>query len=44
MAELLKLQPTGIQISDNTLYFPDSHTSVVYPSPGQAAAQGGGVR
>jgi hypothetical protein len=47
MAELLKLQPTGIQVSDNAIYVPENGTTVVWPSPGQTtapAALGANVR
>ncbi|TDC35769.1 peptidase inhibitor family I36 protein [Kribbella albertanoniae] len=41
MAELLKLQPTGIQVSDNAIYVPENGTTVVWPSPGQTTAPDG---
>ncbi|NED98081.1 peptidase inhibitor family I36 protein [Phytoactinopolyspora alkaliphila] len=41
MIELLKLQPGGVQVSDNALAWEDGATVVVWPSPGEEAAPAG---
>ncbi|NEE00529.1 peptidase inhibitor family I36 protein [Phytoactinopolyspora halotolerans] len=41
MAELLELQPGGVQISDNALAWDDGATVVVWPSPGETVAPAG---
>nr|WP_239062722.1 peptidase inhibitor family I36 protein [Streptomyces sp. SID13031] len=41
MAQLLKLQPGGIQVSDNALAWEKTGTVVVWPSPGESVAPAG---
>ncbi|WP_129667157.1 peptidase inhibitor family I36 protein [Phytoactinopolyspora endophytica] len=41
MAELLELQPGGIQVSDNALTWDDGDTVVVWPNPGETVAPAG---
>jgi Peptidase inhibitor family I36 len=41
MKELLKLQPGGVQVSDNALVWDSGNTVVVFPSPGEGVAPKG---
>jgi hypothetical protein len=41
MAQLLELQPGGVQVSDNALAWDDGATVVVWPDPGEQRAPAG---